>query len=460
MNISKKVCIAVSVVCLVILGILFISWRNQSVKEAEMTAAERRKNNAEVSSIYKRKIEEAKTATEMPSSETTETSEGAGQEEQDKPAETPDQDPEGTEATPAGTEDGGNATKIEDGQVVDFSQSTEITDSQTPAASQTPAVSQTPAQGDQQSQGAYQLLKNKQPLRLMVVGDAIAAGRGASQKENGWPELLADGFERRFGSQTALNNAAMDPASVYTTYAEVMGTGQDDQDAYDMAIICCGREDNENSFGQGYEAVVRAIHKKYPACTILAVKEHDLAVGSAIDQGQDTVNKAYKVRTVDMRKAFAGQEDQLLDETGSPNDAGHRKYAQVLFAAVHRQVEKGSQDQVPDREPVFKESAAYENYTYYGADQFTRVNNTSYELKTGHLTGMLGIDYLAYDRDESVVIGLDQQSFALSGLNLSEDSKQLIRLVKSNFTVNDKITVSFRDKEQADAFGGLIVTGR
>ena len=259
--------------------------------------------------------------------------------------------------------------------------------------------------------------------------------------------------------QTALDNAAMDPASVYATYAEVMGTGQDDQDSYDLAIICCGREDNENGFDTCYEAVVRAIHKKYPACTILSVKEHDLTEGSAIDQAQDTVNKAYKIRTVDMRKAFAGQEDQLQDEAGFPNDAGHRKYAQTLFAAVHRQVEKGSQDQVPDRQPVLKEAAAYENYTYYGADQFTRTNNTSYELKTGHLTGVLGIDYLAYDRDENVVVGLDQQSFALSGVNLAEDSAQLIRLVKSNFTVDDKITVSFRDKDQADAFGGLIVTG-
>ena len=454
MNISKKVCIAVSIVCLVVLGVLFISWRNRSIKEAEMTASERQKNNAEVSSIYKRKVEEAKTATELPSSETTETSEGADQDEKDNLAKTPDPDQDGFAAM--GTEDGGDAKKIEDGKVVESSQSGQSTET---AGSQTPAAVQKPAQSDTGSLGAYQILKNKQHLNLLVVGDAAAAGRGASQKENSWSELLADGFERRFGSQVSLNNAAMEPASVYTTYAEVMATGQDDQDSYDMAIVCCGREDNENGFGPGYEAVIRAIHKKYPTCTILTVKEHDLAMGSAIDQDQDTINKAYHVRAVDMREAFAGQEDQLQDEEGYPNDAGHRKYAQILFSAVYRQVEKGGQGQIPDREPVFKESAAYENYTYYGADQFQRTNNTNYELKTGHLTGMLGIDYLAYDRDESVVIGLDNQSFALSAMNLSEDSTQLIRLVKSSFTVNDKITVTFRDKEQADAFGGLIVTG-
>ena len=291
-----------------------------------------------------------------------------------------------------------------------------------------------------------------------MVGDATAAGRGASKKENGWPELLADGFERRFGSQATLNKAAMEQASVYTTYAEVMATGQDDQDSYDMAIICCGREDNENGFGPAYEAVVRAIHKKYPACTILSVKEHDLARGSAIEEAQDQINKAYKIRAVDMRTAFEGQEDQLLDEAGFPNDDGHRKYAQCLFAAVHSQVEKGSQGQVPDRDPVFKESSSYENYSFYGLDQFKKTSNVSYELKTGRLTGMLGIDYLAYDQDESVILGLDQQSFDLSAVNLSSDSQRLIRLVKSNFTVNDKITVTFRDKDQADAFGGLIVT--
>ena len=445
MNNSKKLCIAISVICLVVLGALFFSWRSRSIKEADMTAAERQKNNAEVSSIYKRKVEEAKTATEPPSSETTEASEGTDQKDKEQLSRTPGSDGDETASTASRTP----AAAPKPGSDGDETAST---------ASLTPAAAQLPDQRAAGSQGAYQMLKSKQPLNLLVVGDATAAGKGASQEENGWPELLADGFERRFGSQVNLNKAAMDHASVYSTYAQVMETGQDEQDSYDMAIICCGSEDDENDFGPAYEAVIRAIHKKYPACTVLAVKEHGLAEGSAIEEAQDQINKAYKIRAVDMREAFADQGDQLQDEAGYPNDAGHRKYAQILFATVYRQVEKGSQDQTADREPVLKESASYENYSCYGPDQFQRVSNVTYELKTGPLTGMLGIDYLAYDRDESVVLGLDQQSFALSAVNLSSDSQRLIRLVKRDFTVNDKITVTFRDKDQADAFGGLIVT--
>ena len=427
MNNSRKVCIAISIVCLVVLGALFLSWRNRSVKEAEMTASERQKNNAEISSIYKRKVEEAKTATELPGSETTETAENPVQNEKENPASVPDVDQD--ENIPAGTE----ADKEES------------------------AAGQRSAQ-EESSRGAYQMLKNKMPLHLLVVGDGIAAGRGASKEDSGWPELLAAGFERRFGSEVTLTKAAMDQASVFTTYAEVMGDGTDDQESYDMAVICCGREDNENGFGAGYEAVIRAIHKKYPACTVLSVKEHDLARGSAIDEAQDQINKAYKIKTADMREAFTGHEGELLDQAGYPNDDGHKTYAKKLFAVIYKQMEKDSKGQVPDREPVLEDTSSYENYTYYGADQFKKISNVSYELTTGPLNGILGIDYLAYDRDESVSLSLDGQSFALSALNLTESSQRVIRLVKSSFTVNDKITVSFRDKEQADAFGGLIVT--
>ena len=134
MNNSKKLCIAISVICLVVLGILFFSWRNRSIKEAEMTASERQKNNAEVSSIYKRKVEEAKTATELPSSETTETTEGSDQKDKEKQAGTPDLDEDGskpagaadgsgTAATDAaiGTEDAGSSKTLEDGQAVQSS---------------------------------------------------------------------------------------------------------------------------------------------------------------------------------------------------------------------------------------------------------------------------------------------------------------------------------------------------
>ena len=435
MSLSKKVCIAVSVVCLVLLGIMFLTWHQKSVKESKMTAAEREKNNAAVSSIYKRKVEEAKTATEPDSSETEGATEG------DKADEGKTE--EATAADSDGTEEG-----------------TEAVDDQSASDIGVPAVSGSGTSG----QGAYQMLKSQQPINLLVVGDSVAAGRSASQKEAAWPELLADGLGRRFGCQVTLANKAMDQVSLFATYGQVMGAGgtgtQDDQTVYDLAIICCGKEDNDTDFGLGYEAVIRAIHRRYPACSILTVCQQNVEPGSVMDQDLTRISKAYNTALVDMRKLFDGQEGQLLDETtGYPNDAGHKMYAQSLFAAIYKRAEEGADGQVPDQDPVIEGAAAYDNYIYYPADQFKRTNNTSMELTTGQVSGMLGIDYYAYDRDESTTLDIDGESFSLPALNLAGEGQQVIRLVKSNFTARDKISVSFRNKDQADQFGGLMLVG-
>ncbi len=437
MSLSKKVCIAISAVCLILLGVIFLSWHQKSVKESQMTAAEREKSNAEISSIYKRKVEEAKTATELEDSETKETTDG--DKEEDKTEEATAADNQATEESKK--------------------ESTEAKEDQSSSDIGVPAV----GQGSASFQGAYQMLKAQQPIKLLVVGDSVAAGKAASQKETSWPELLADGLERRFGSQVTLTNKSMDQVSLFATYGQVMGAGgsgtPDDQTEYDLAIICCGKEEDDTDFGLGYEAVVRAIHRRYPACTIMTICQQNVEADSVMDQELSRISKAYNTALVDIRKTFGGQEDQLLDEAGYPNDAGHKMYAQSLFTAIYQRAEKGDDGQVPDRDPVIAGAATYDKCSYFPADQFKNVNNTTMEITTGQVSGILGIDYYAYNEDESVSLDIDGSSFSLPALNLAGEGQRVIRLVKTNFTANDKISVSFRDKDQADQFDGLLIVG-
>ena len=45
----------------------------------------------------------------------------------------------------------------------------------------------------------------------------------------------------------------------------------DDGANYDLAIICYGQNDALEGFSTNYEAIIRAIERKYPDCSIISI---------------------------------------------------------------------------------------------------------------------------------------------------------------------------------------------
>lgn len=312
----------------------------------------------------------------------------------------------------------------------------------------------------------YQKLADQFDVNILIVGDSIGCGSGASDEEHGWANLLARDIESTYGVNVKLTNVSMRGNSSYAGYVRTMML-EDDID-YDLVVLCYGQNDSISNFSLYYEAMIRGVKNKYPKASILSVLESSQRDYTVKIQDIQYIASHYEIPVADTIAAFKGNYDALLKDSVHPNDAGHLVYMEQVKALIDSFAAQRKGYDTEGISVINEQVTAFDRFQKLDVSSFTRIGNT-YTLKTSTEGTILGIDYNLTSGANSCRILIDGMEYEAPEMTFDYDFSQRRILVVNNWMngepvmIRDEIQVIFGEDEagtvQADGFGGLFISG-
>lgn len=115
----------------------------------------------------------------------------------------------------------------------------------------------------------YDKLNSGNAVNVLVLGDGFAYGDGATNLEDSWSEQLSQKLGDAFKSNVFVNNYAL--AGDNGAYAGFVIANELTTDVeYDAAVLSFGSYDDQDTFPAFYEALIRALNKKFPGIEIIS----------------------------------------------------------------------------------------------------------------------------------------------------------------------------------------------
>ncbi len=194
------------------------------------------------------------------------------------------------------------------------------------------------------------------PVKLVVLGDSISTGLNASltgeaaPRQPGYPDLVAQGLEKRFGSKIEMKNLSVIGRGANWGLAQMPAVIAE---APDLFICAFGMNDASahiapDQFAATLREIVAQLHAARPECDAILV-----APMHANPEWNKSSPELYPAYSVEMKKlAVPGcaiadvttiwtallARKGVLDLSGNglnhPNDFGHRIYADVVLELV------------------------------------------------------------------------------------------------------------------------------
>ena len=369
-------------------------------------------------------------------------------------------------------------------EAVDSSAQEEEISGMEESGTQEPTISDTVSQT---GLSFYQKLALGMDVNILIIGDSIGAGAGASSTDNMWftlleeylmiayypDDYLAEVTAEQEGTSTDLlperihlTNLSMGGNDSYAGYVTAMAFN--DGIDYDLVILCYGQNDSEAYCATFYEAMIRAVKTNYPNSCLMSILE---------SSQQDYTNKIldevelceyYEIPMVDMIAAFAnsGYDNTALTYDGlHPSDLGQWYYAQCVFQAI-MSCESAGMVSTAMPEPLDEEVLGFDSFVYYAAGgmdadntlQLQRISSTSYIMKL-QAEGTIGIHY-SYSLGDSVPdIYIDGELCEKPEVLCENDfTEGLIQVVAMDGSIEEEIRLDFATSEQADGFLGLCIS--
>ena len=310
--------------------------------------------------------------------------------------------------------------------------------------------------------GFYQKLKRGYDVNILINGDSIGRGNGASEGRD-FASLLKAYLEEEYKVQCNITNISMGGNSSYAGYVreQLLSDGIN----YDLAIICYGENDGRKSLGKEYEAMIRTLHKKYNRCSIITVLESSQKTVTEKIQTIMDVSAHYSIPAADTIKAFneSGLSyDELTVDEKHPNDQGYRLY----FEAIRDIINTKTGDYEPFNEdfppPLFKEAESYDGFYYIPAEAFEREGEQRLKIKiNGRIAGIPGIYQSLLPGGQVLSLYSDGALFGEYSFDWPyEDPQETIGgLSEKELISESELILNFSSPEAAGGFKGLTFTG-
>ena len=312
----------------------------------------------------------------------------------------------------------------------------------------------------------YQMLDNGFDVNVLIVGDSIGAGSGASDNDHRWINLLKANLESKYRVSVKLTNVSMGGNTSYAGYVRTM-TLKDDA-AYDLVILCYGQNDSTVDFSLYYESVLRAIKLRYPSASIICIQESSQKDYTEKMQIIQAIADHYGLPVADTIAPFRADYKNLVMDGTHPNDDGHQIYYETVMGVINSLV-TAHRGYDPQNVPVVNDRAmTFDTFQWFRAEQFAREGN-AFTLSTQMHGVILGIDYCFTSGTNQCKILVDGVEFAASKVTFNYDFSQRHIMIVNDWlrgeTVNvqREIKVLFAEneagKKQADGFIGLAISG-
>ena len=305
-----------------------------------------------------------------------------------------------------------------------------------------------------ESDSFYQKLKDGFDVKILVVGDTIANGYGASSADATWFNLVKKSIEEQYNVAVTMDNVSILDSGAYASYARVKM--EEDED-YDLALICTGANDAEETLPVYYEALLRAVRDTFTRCSVISIQEYMESDNNARNMTIQSLSNAYNALSVDMYSQMILDPAPYLQDGGYLNDAGHRLYADSVISEIEKAVKDGVEYSVTQTAPIYTETLKFDQFLYVPVDMFTRTGR-QYVIETS-LTGIVAIDFDVYPGDNSFDLYLDRvKSASLVLTNSIATPVEHIELIEGEVKANRRVGVIFATEEVADSFRGMCVT--
>lgn len=308
----------------------------------------------------------------------------------------------------------------------------------------------------------YQKLKAGHYVNILIVGDSIGEGTGASGIEQRWFTLLINWMRETYGVDCTVTNISMGGNTSYAGYAREMIL--EDGIEYDLAIICYGENDKAEELSLNYEAIIRGIRGKYKECSVISILESSQKTYTDKILEIEKLAAYYRIPVADMIKAFqkSGYAYEELAEDGiHPGDLGQRIYFETIRDVILEQIAQNISIDKTELKPINEDVVKYEHFKYFPVEQFTRTDKFTWVIQTDQIRGELGV-YRRYDPGKCTLrIFVDDALFEEEESDWQYEFSQYYfsKMSENTCAANRNIKLVFASQEQADGFEGLLFTG-
>ncbi len=313
----------------------------------------------------------------------------------------------------------------------------------------------------------YQLLADGFDVNVLIVGDSIGAGSGASDADHRWANLLATNLKSKYGGEVKLTNVSMGGNASYAGYVRTMALN--DGVDYDLVVLCYGQNDSASNFSLYYESIIRAVKNRYPKASIICILESSQKDYTEKMQTIQAIADHYSLPIADTIAPFQTNYDNLVKDKVHPNDDGQQVYYETVMSVIEPLV-AARQGYDPENVAVVNDQVTiFDTFQWFPVDQFKREGNT-FILNTQTHGSILGIDYNFTSGANSCKILVDGMEYAAPEVTFNYDFSQRHIMIVNKWlegeTVNvqSEIKVVFGEdeagKNQADGFKGLAISGQ
>lgn len=296
-------------------------------------------------------------------------------------------------------------------------------------------------------------------LKLLIVGDSIGEGAGAGDPSLKWYKYLIPYMKKTYGVKLDITNVSMGGNTSYAGYVRVMEL--DDEENYDLAIVCYGENDKSEDFSLYYESILWAICSKYPSCRLMTILESSQRDYTEKIKTIQSLSEHYGAYVADTIAAFndSGRPyEELCDDGIHPNDEGQKVYYETVRVLMDDFYADRDRTDVRVVEAVDQEIMLFDNFEYYSVDDFSKVDDYSYELEVEVPSGMLGIDYTCVKGVNLISIYVDGNNICDKEIGWENDfTLRLIEKVVDECDAHSTIQIVFSSIEQMENFHGIII---
>ena len=300
---------------------------------------------------------------------------------------------------------------------------------------------------------------SKDTYHLLIVGDSIGEGAGASDPVHKWYRLLIPFLEERYKCKVEITNVSIGGSSSSAGYVQIMEL--DRKEEFDLIIICYGENDVAEEFSLYYEVLLRTLSEKYPASPKLAILESSQQEYTFKIKMIQSLCRHYGVYIADTIQGFADSGlpyDVLCDDGVHPNDEGQKIYYETVKAAIEALPMGTASETVETIEPMNEKASEFTVFQYLPLEQFHKVDELTYELAI-KASGRLGIDYTSVSGINEIYVTIDGRTLADRETFWAYDfQQQRIEVLLNKCEIKDTIRIHFSSVEQAANFHGIMIS--
>lgn len=300
---------------------------------------------------------------------------------------------------------------------------------------------------------------NSNKLKILIIGDSISEGSGASDPSLHWYKSLIPYMKETYGVKLDITNVSMGGTTSYAGYVRVMQL--DDKENYDLAIICYGENDRLEDLPIYYESILYTIHYKYPNCKLMTILESSQREYTDKIETIQNLSEYYGAYVVDVIAAFhdSGRAyEELCNDGTHPNDEGQKVYYEAIKPSMDLFYSQRESKTLSAVEAINPEIADFDKFQYYSVKDFHKVDEYTYELETDISLGVLGVDYSCFKGENSILIEIGDRTVWEKPI-VWENSFEMrfIEKIADECEIDSPIRITFSSEEQMEHFYGIIL---